>query len=364
VKVVLLLINLSLFNMSKTKILVFGYFGFEHNELCGQTIKTRNVYSLLKDNVSEDLVALSYVDSQTFKNNKIKFLNALRDFSKADVVYYLPASKNLTYIFPILFLVSKLFRVQLHYIVIGGWLGEFLKSKVLHKWMLVRINKIYVETKALKELLASTYSFKNVALLHNFRNVKYKALIKNDTGIGLVFMARINPKKGIELLFKLSEKLKKNKLSSISIDMYGPIVSDYENEFNKKLLNSNDNLNYKGILDPSDIYATLNKYDLMLFPTKYYTEGLPGSIIDGYIAGLPVIASKWLYASEIIEDNVSGIVTDFDNEEAFIEKVLEIVENPLLLNKLKEGALKKKNEFSADKAWEIVKGNLDVALEK
>lgn len=48
------------------KILVFGYFGYVTNQLDGQTIKTREIYELIK---SHDEYDVCYADTQEFREN-------------------------------------------------------------------------------------------------------------------------------------------------------------------------------------------------------------------------------------------------------------------------------------------------------
>ena len=69
----------------------------------------------------------------------------------------------------------------------------------------------------------------------------------------------------------------------------------------------------EAFLSQEIISRTLVNYDLMLFPTRYYTEGLPGTIIDAYIANLPVIATEWKHAREFIKDGETGFIVRFDN---------------------------------------------------
>ena len=58
-------------------------------------------------------------------------------------------------------------------------------------------------------------------------------------------------------------------------------------------MTSNNCARYCGIKDPKDSVKTLKNYFALVFPTRFYTEGIPGTIIDAYYAGVPVIASKW-----------------------------------------------------------------------
>lgn len=45
----------------KTKVLVLGYFGYMTNQLDGQTVKTRDVYRLAKEQLNDCTVLSCYV---------------------------------------------------------------------------------------------------------------------------------------------------------------------------------------------------------------------------------------------------------------------------------------------------------------
>ena len=67
----------------------------------------------------------------------------------------------------------------------------------------------------------------------------------------------------------------------------------------------------------------LKNYFLLAFPTKFYTEGIPGTILDAYAAGVPVIASKWESFFDVIEEGKTGIGYEFDNQKE-LEKILAV----------------------------------------
>lgn len=343
----------------KPKALVFGNFGYQTNEFCGQTVKTMSVYELLKTKENFEFSEVNYFDTHTYQISKLNFFKSIIAVAKTDVLYYLPASKNLNYLSPILYFLSKIFSVEIHLIVIGGWLSEYLASKRVQKWILSRIKRIYPETKALCENLKTTHKIKNVVQLNNFRNTNFINPVQMPINkVKLVFMGRIHPLKGVDTIFKLSQKLDELKLKNVIIDFYGPIIEDYKLEFETKLQSSSKNIKYKGILKPAEIYGVLSKYDLLLFPTRFYSEGFPGSLLDAYIVGLPVIATKWMFASEFILDNQSGIIVEFDNTESFIDKVVDLVKTSDKIINMRKGVINFRNRFSSKNAWEVLKNNL------
>ncbi|NKI25227.1 glycosyltransferase [Arenibacter sp. 6A1] len=342
------------------KVLVLGYFGYKNNQLDGQTVKTRNIFTLIKSKEGVFFKKVSFFDTQKFQISKINLLKAFKAISKSNLLYYLPAHNNLKYLFPFIFIYCKLFRVKIHYIVVGGWLTEYLKNKPLHRWMLAKVNGIYPQTIELTKNLKQDYNFENVHQLHNFRIVETNTIIPNKSErIRLVFMARVHPLKGIDTIFKVAEELIKKEIKNVEIDIYGPIFYDYKNDF-KLHLNKNSLVSYKGVLQPNEIYCTLVKYNLMLFPTQFFTEGFPGSILDSYIAKVPVIATKWKYADEFIENGSSGIIVDFGSDDMFISETIKLIQSPSILKELKTGAANQAENYSPERAWEILKNQLNI----
>ena len=344
---------------TKKNILVFGNFASISNVLCGQTVKTRNIHKLLKSKKSTHFKSVKYFDTENFQINKTSLLKGLKEVMKADILYYLPAENSLTYFFPIIYILAKISATQIHFVVVGGWLDQRIKNMPVHIWMLRNVKKNYPQTNDLCISLAKKYGYKNVVQLNNFRIHNFSAFATSTSNlIKLVFMARIHPAKGIETLFNLSKQLEKLKIENVTIDMYGPILTEYEAKFKSNLEEASSNIIYKGALNPNEIYGVLSNYDMLLFPTQYYTEGFPGSVLDAYIAGIPVIATDWQYASEFILQNKSGIIVEFDNPEIFISTVIDTVQNTTLIDSLKQGAAHMAQKYSANKAWEVLHQNL------
>lgn len=317
----------------QNKILVFGYFGYVTNQLDGQTVKTRSVYELLKDDKN---LKVKFADSQSFRNKPISILKCLKDIICSDVIVWLPAHNNLKYLLPLIWPIAFLSRTRIIYSVIGGWLLSFIKKLPVHRWMLGRIHRIFAETSTVKNGLESEYGFNNVELLYNFRNLDRVSPNKDNVDLRLVFCARINRKKGLETIFNYLDSLPQE--SRITVDFYGPIATEDEAWFTDNI-NNHKSARYMGILQPKDIQSTLNAYDVMVFPTQYYTEGLPGTVIDSYFASIPVIATEWLNAREFIKDGKTGIIIPFENSQlAFNTAVNKLDTDRNLLMQMKVGA--------------------------
>ena len=332
------------------KILLLGAFGYRANKLDGQTIKTRNVYELVKAHEK----SVVYYDTLEFKYSKWSLLKMFYWVCTAQTLLYLPAQNNIKYIFPFVFILAKLFRTKICYIQIGGWLNVFLQNKPIHAWMFSKLDDILAETKYMRSRLEEDYGFKNVSLFNNFRITDFKPTIHHeDEALKCVFMARVQKKKGLDMLFALADYIEANKLR-ITIDIFGQ-VSEEDKDYFFDHINLHPSMAYNGALQPTEIYTTIENYDVMLLPTHYFTEGLPGTILDAYISGIPVIATKWRHALEFIDNGQTGIVIPFeDGQDEFNKAVTYLLAHESVLREMKNKAYEKSLDFGYKKAWDVL----------
>lgn len=339
----------------KYKVLVLGYFGYITSQTDGQTIKTRNIYELLKYK-NKNIFIVNYFDTESFKKNKLLIFKMVWMILFSYKLVYVPAVNNLKYIFPFIYVICKIKRIDILYFVVGGWLADYLENKNFYIFLLSKIRGIFTESEQLKSLLIKKYKFNNVTVFQNFRIHSFiPSFHQHKDDFKIVFMARINRMKGIDTIFRLAERIENQygKYHQIIIDFWGPIEQKDEVFFRKKIEEFTF-INYKGILDPEQIYATLTTYDLSLLPTRYITEGFPGTILDSYISGIPVIVSNWKYASEFVEQGKTGFIFDLDKEDEFYYYVDKLYKNRNVLLEMKQNAFKKSQMYSSESAWLII----------
>ena len=343
----------------KKKVLVLGHLGFNVNLFDGQTNKTRNVYELLLSKKNE-FGNLKYFDTQKFKYSFRSPFEMIFSILSCDTLIYIPAHNNLKFLFPIIYCICKSLKIKLLYIVVGGWLDEYLENKKFHVSLLSNIGGIFPQTDQLCDKLRQHYLFKNVVYFPNFRMHSFvPTFIQNNDAFKIVFMARIFRLKGIDTIFELARyiEVKYKKNHSFSIDFYGPIQKD-EDDYFKEEIEKFDFISYKGILEPKQIYLNLNKYDLLVLPTRYEGEGFPGTILDAYISGIPVVVSDWKYLSEFVDHGQSGYLYDPNKKEEFHFYVDKLYHDRNLLIQMKKKAFEKSQNYSSEKAWNIIKDYL------
>ena len=352
--------------MKSVKIFICGHFGYKKNvQIGGQHAKTRQLRNAIISKIGEENV--SYVDTAFIKSNPLATLRKIKkNFIKSHSAIILPGKNGLRFLLPIFIILKNKFNTDLRYVVIGGWLSEFLIKRKMYLNLCKKFNGIYVETELSKKKLLEI-GLNNVFVLPNFRQINFinNKIEKVMKPFKLVYFSRIDKEKGIELAIEVVNKINKNKKEEIiKLDIYGPIQDNYQDDFMKILNKCKDFISYKGYLEPNNIYKVLSKYDLMIFPTFCRTECFPGAIIDSYISGVPVLASNWLYSGEIIKENITGKLFVSQDIQDLTNKLEFLINNPDLIYKMKKNCLEEAKKYDADFVVESLIQDINLALLK
>lgn len=344
--------------MSKS-ICVLGAFGYDTNQLDGQTVKTRNVYKLLQQNYSEELYG---VDTMHIRRNPLTAVKLLWYLIKCKTLVIVPCLNNLTYIFPITYYLSKIFCYEIIHICIGGWQVEYFVGNERFKPHPLQLRQSKGIKAFLPEMirvdsdLRTKLGFKNTEMFPNFRFIseETKRIETKSDVLRLVFLARVDKKKGYDTIFSFAEEIKRNGYN-IVIDFYGPINEDDKSDFFALINKYKGYVNYKGVLQQSEVTTHLVNYDVMLLPTTIFTEGFPGSILDAYIAGIPVIVTEWKHSHEFVDDKKTGYIIPFGEcQKEFNDAIMSFHDDRALLSRMKEQAFAKRLQYSDGAAWSIL----------
>lgn len=338
------------------RILVLGYFGYDTNQLDGQTIKTRTIYETLKK--QKEIGAIKYYDTQHLKKNPFSFFFMCFNLFWCNRLIIIPGVNNLKVIFPFTYYLSFVSRYEIiHVAVAGGHVGFFKTYKLLGNIAKkVKINLF--QNRGVANDLRTELGFTNTEWIPNYRIQDFKPTFMENDVFKLVFMARIHRLKGLDVVFSIAEYLKeKYGESKFLIDFYGPINNEDHDYFMSNIEKFNF-VHYHGELEPVEINETLNKYDLLLLPTRYYTEGFPGSILDAYISGIPVLVSNWKHAHEFVNDGINGYICELDDLEQFYDRIDMLYNDRELLLQLKKNAYLTSKKYSEEHALKIIKNYL------
>lgn len=331
------------------KVGVCGHFGIGKNLLNGQTVKTKTITEELENQLGQDQVLIADTHGG-LKHLPKMTIHTWRLFKQCENIIILPAYKGLLFFVPLCSIFNRIFHRKLHYIVIGGWLNSYFDNHRVLEKLLNRFDSICVETSAMKKALESR-GFRNIFLLPNCKklNVLSVESISEDTGEprALCTFSRVMEEKGIGELVRTVENVnEKLGRTAYILDIYGMIWDTYKDEFERLKKSFPEYICYKGTVDFDKSTNVLRDYFALIFPTKFYTEGVPGTIIDAYAAGIPVISAKWESYDDIIDEGHTGIGFPLGDFDALERLLIEISEEPDRITSMKENCLKKAEQYS------------------
>ena len=250
------------------------------------------------------------------------------------------------------YFVSELLKKEVYHDCIAGSLDRELAGHP--KWFKF-INEFKVNWMESPEQVEKLQKMgiSNVKYLPNFKHIEPVSLeemraFQYSKPFRFCTFSRVEPKKGIEDALKVIQQINNTEGVVAQLDVYGPVQPGFEEWFEQIQNTYRGICNYKGIVDPHDSVGVLKYYFALLFPTQYYTEGMPGTIIDAMFAGVPVIARRWAWCDNMIQSGYNGISYDFDNPELLKEIILQVVNNPQTILSLKENCLKESNKYSEE----------------
>ena len=147
-----------------------------------------------------------------------------------------------------------------------------------------------------------------------------------------------NPFKGGEFVSLAFEKLKnRNDILFLNIGGNGGQKSE----------NWQD---YGYINDPKIMAKLYSATDVYLFPTL--ADNCPLTAVESLACGLPVVTFKTGGVPEIVENDKSGFVVEYKNEEKLVEALEKLLNNDELRKKMSENAVITSKKFSSEKMTE------------
>lgn len=342
-------------NIKNYKIGICGHYGGQTIYLDGQTIKTKILTEELMKKYENKIKILDTVDAK--KRIVIIFLQLIRLFMICDNIVILPAQNGIKFFVPLMALISYVLKRKMHYIVIGGWLPKYLDQNHYLKNSLKKFDAIYVETSVMKEKMEKQ-GFTNIVIMPNCKNLKIlgeeELISEIRKPYKLCTFSRVLKEKGIEDIIEAVKIINKNNENICTLDIYGQIDKNYKERFQKISIEFPTYIKYMGEVEYSRSVDILKDYTLLVFPTKFYTEGIPGTIIDAYAAGLPVVSSRWESFNDIIDENKTGLGYEFNNFNDLVYRLNKLLKNPNEIKKMKKESLYKAKNYLPEEVIKIL----------
>lgn len=321
----------------------------------GQTIKTRNFAEELEAYLGKEAVYRG--DTSGWQKKPMKLVKQITYALKhCDNVVILPAHNGLRVIPRLLVLLRGRRKTKLHYVVVGGWLPKFLQDKNGLTKILKKFDGIYVETRTMLAALEKQ-GFTNVQVLPNFKRIRVltedELVYATQEPYKLCTFSRVLKEKGIEDAINAVNTVNAQLgREAYALDIYGRVDDSYKAAFAEICETLPLNIRYMGAVDGARSTEIIKDYFALLFPTHYFTEGIPGTIIDGYTAGVPVIAARWESFADIVADSKTGLGYDFEDADGLQKWLLKLAAEPDIIHNMKKACLNRAMQFDPGNAME------------
>lgn len=339
------------------KVCVVGHFGFGKELLNGQTIKAKAVTAELERQLGSEQV--KKIDTHGGMRALPRVLRQLFGaFCHCENIVILPAHNGIRVFAPLCAALCRMFHRKLHYVVIGGWLADYLHSHRRVAKALHRFTGIYVETSTMQRALEAL-GYQNVFLMPNFKNLQILSeneLISSEKEPHrLCTFSRVMKEKGIEdavnAVNSINEKYGR---TVFALDIYGQVDSEQTQWFEELKASFPVYIHYRGLVPFDQSVSVLKDYFALLFPTKFYTEGIPGTILDAYCAGIPVISARWESFADVVDNGITGIGYEFGNQEALLQVLHRIAQKPNEITDMKRNCIAAAGRYLPANALQVI----------
>ena len=336
---------------------IIGHFGYGLNLSNGQTIKTEIITAEVEKHCGEKAMTIDAHGGM--KAVAPVIFGAIKALKNCNNVIVMLTENGLKVCVPVLTVFNRLYKRKLHYVVVGGWLPEFIAHRKLLREELKKFDCIYAETDNMRKALEKM-GFSNVVTMPNCKPLH---IIDEPYGSGMPYklctFSRVMKEKGIEDAVEAVKYINSAKKETVfALDIFGQVDPNQTEWFDQLKKTFPDYVKYCGVV-PSDRSTELLKdYFFLLFPTYYYGEGFAGTVIDAFSAGVPVIASKWKYNEEIVHDGFNGLVFEAKSRKRLIEKLEILLANPALRDEMHERCLEDAKQYQPEIVLQTLFDNL------
>lgn len=216
----------------------------------------------------------------------------------------------------------------------GALAGMLTLHRVLGTWSSKVTRYIALNKFCRDKFVTSGLPVHRIAVKANFVDVPAPSAGPREGGL---FVGRLSPEKGVEVLLRALKHL-----STVSIEVIGAGP-----EANS--LTGNPKIRARGALDPTEVFAAMGRAAWLIMPSICYeTFGLVA--LEAFACGLPVIASRLGAIAELVEDGRTGLLFAPGDARDLAQKIAWAQTHPEEMNTMGENA---RREYEARYTPEI-----------
>lgn len=210
-------------------------------------------------------------------------------------------------------------------------------GSTLKKWGFE--NKMYIETTLVDKYLIQNVNPESIHL-------KYSGLKQNQT-LNLLFLSRIEKRKGIYELIEAFKVLKSDSFPFITLTICGdgfelePLQQRIKDE-------SIEGIEIKGFISGEEKKDAFTNAHIFVFPS--HGEGMPNAVLEAMGLGLPIITTPVGGVIDFFEDGKNGYFTPINNPSELAKNVKNLASDQYLMANIASANYHlAKGLFSSDK---------------
>lgn len=259
------------------------------------------------------------------------------------------------------FLIKKFLRIP--YVVWGQGSDVYLsrKKSFFRKTVLKNSDAAIALTNDMKRHMQKIYDTPISVIPNGYDSDKFENLsesnlynklkIKKDEKV-IIFVGRLHSIKGLSYLIEAMEIIYQKYPKSRLL-----IVGDGEERTNLENLVKKMNLDkcviFIGMVPNETVPEYMVASDVFVLPSL--SEGFPLTVVEAMASGLPIVATKVRGLPEIIKDGENGFLVEPRNSEEIAKKVLLVLENDELREKISKRNKEEGNKYE----WESIVEKLE-----
>ena len=171
-------------------------------------------------------------------------------------------------------------------------------------------------------------------------SVKGDGILKTEFHSNLLFIANIEPRKGLDVLIKALSLIKD---ITFHLDVVGrhDINVKYFQQI-QKLINQyglESKIQFHGQKTGTALKELFQKADIFVFPSRQETFGIV--LLEAISFGLPIVASVIPSTCELIKDNENGILFPVNDSKGLADALRTLLTNPELRKRLAKANLER-----------------------
>ena len=335
------------------KLAIIGQYGTGPLYLTGQAVKTVFIADWMKRRYGDDQVEI--VNTYGWRKHPVRLvLSVMKAMKHCANVMIFPAPHGVK-VFPrLVSFFNGFFHRRTFFIVIGGWLAEYLSAHSSVRRATRKFNGVCAETASLVQDLHEI-GLENAWHLPNCRDYVDVSPEKDMTTLPLhvCTYSRVTESKGISDAVEIVRKANSIIGSDVFfLDVFGAVDGSYRERFEALCADNSSIMCYEGTRNADQTLETLSGQFALLFPTYYEGECFAGTVLDAFLSRTPIIANDWKFNAEVIRNGEDGFLYKFRDTDEAAEILASLYRDPKLYRKIQDGCRGSARAFCSDNVLE------------